>query len=193
MKKDKDQLTIKKVRAFVEEECKKPTNIFGHEIFTCHITLVVKYAKMLAKKCKADQDIVELAALLHDIAAIQDQNNRENHHISGAKEAERILKELKYPDDKIERVKHCVFSHRASKSIKRETIEAECVASADAMAHFNSVPQLFGSALIRLKMSPEESKEWISAKLERSWKKLTPEAKKITQDKYSAAKTLLKN
>jgi len=48
---------------------------------------------MLTSKTGADEEIVEIAALLHDIASIK-YNDVENHHISGAKEAERILKKL---------------------------------------------------------------------------------------------------
>ena len=70
--------------------------------------------------------------------------------------------------------------------------EAECIASADAMSHFDEIPQLFESALIRFKMNPEEGKKWILEKLKRDWKKLIPEAKKLVRDKYKAAKLLLK-
>jgi uncharacterized protein len=190
MKKYSYKEIVEKVRKLVERECKKPANIFGHAFWTCHILPVVKYAKVLAKRSKADKEVVELAALLHDIGVIQ--GDKPNHHISGTKEAERILKKFNYPQEKIKRIKHCVFSHRASKSIKRESIEAKCVASADAMAHFDEIPQLFESAFIRFKLNPGEGKKWLLDKLERDWKKLTPEARKLVKDKYEAIKLILK-
>lgn len=191
MKKYSHKEIVRKVEKLVEEECKKPANILGHAFWTYHIMSVVKYAKLLAKRLKADKEIVELAALLHDIGVVK--GDKANHHISGMKEAEKILKKFNYPQGKIEKIKHCVFAHRASKSIKRKTIEAKCIASADAMAHFDEIPQLFESAFIRFKLSPEDGKRWLLAKLERDWKKLIPEAKKIVKDKYKAIKLILKN
>lgn len=181
---------VRKVERMVEGECKKPVNIFGHAFWTYHIIPVVRYAKLLAKRFDANKEIVELAALLHDIGVIQ--GDKPNHHISGAKEAEEILKKFNYPQEKIEKIKHCIFAHRASESIPRKTIEAKCIASADAMAHFDEVSQLFESAFIRFKMNPEEGKKWILEKLKRDWKKLIPEARKLVRDKYDAAKLLLK-
>lgn len=179
----------KEVRKIVEEECKKPTNPFGYGFWTDHVLTVVKYATTLGKELKADKEIVELAALLHDIGVVK--GDSKNHHISGMEEAEKILKKFNYPQTKIENVKHCIFAHRASKSIKRKTIEAKVIASADAMAHFDEIPQLFESAFTRFKMNPDEGKRWILEKLKRDWKKLIPEARKLVRDKYNAAKLLL--
>ena len=54
---------------------------------------------------------------------------------------------------KIEKVKHCIHAHRGSKPIKRETVETDCVASADAMAHLDNIPSLLYFAFVRLKMN----------------------------------------
>jgi HD superfamily phosphodiesterase len=142
--------TVEKIRKLVEEECKKDSNIFGYNIWTAHIIPAVNFAKILAKKMNADLEIVEIAALLHDYAAIEGYAPN-THHISGAREAERILKELNYPKPKIEKIKHCIYAHRASQSIKRETKEAECVANADAMSHFDNIPSLFFWRLLCIK------------------------------------------
>jgi hypothetical protein len=40
-------------------------------------------------------------------------------------------------------------------------------------------------------MTIEEGKDWVRNKLERSWKKLIPEAKEIVLPKYEAVKLLL--
>jgi uncharacterized protein len=139
---------------------------------------------------QADEEIVEIAALLHDIAGIKDRDNYENHHLLGAEEAEKILKGFNYPQEKIEKIKHCILTHRGSKSIKRETLEAECVASADAMAHFDTIPALLHFVFVRLGMDVDEGTKWLRDKLDRSWTKLIPEAKEIVKDKYEATKTI---
>jgi len=190
MKKYSYKEIVKKVEKLVEEECKKPTNVFGYSFWTEHIIPMVRCARILGNRLGADKEIVELAALLHDIGVIK--GDSKNHHISGMKEAEKILKKFNYPPEKIEEIKHCIYAHRSSKSIKRKTMEAKCIASADAMAHFDKTPQLFESAFIRFKMNPEEGKKWLLAKLERDWKKLIPEARKLVKEKYKAIKLILK-
>jgi putative nucleotidyltransferase with HDIG domain len=184
-------LIVKKIRKLVEEECKKDTNIFGDEIWTYHVLSVARHARFLARKLHADEEIVEIAALLHDIAGIKDRGNYENHHLLGAEEAEKILRGFKYPQEKIEKIKHCIRAHRGSKSINRETLEAECVASADAMAHFDEIPALLHFAFVRLGMGVDEGSKWLRDKLNRSWSKLIPEAKEIIKDKYEATKIIL--
>lgn len=182
---------VEKIRKLVEEECRKDKNFFGDEIWTYHILSVVKYGKFLARKLDADEEIVEIAALLHDIASIKDKDNYENHHLLGAEEAEKILKGFKYPQEKIEKVKHCIYAHRGSKSINRETLEAKCVASADAMAHFDGIPALLYLVFVRFGMDMVEGTKWLKDKLDRSWSKLLPEAKEIIKDKYEATKIIL--
>jgi len=183
---------IEEIRKLVEKECKKDTNVFGYEIWVNHILSVVKFAKILAQKTDADQDIVEIAALLHDIASIKDEHKYAKHHILGAEEAERILKQYRYPKEKIEKVKHCILAHRASLSIKRMTKEADCVANADAITHFDNIPSLFYFVFVRRKMCVEEGTRWLRNKLQRSWNKMTLEAKEIVKNKYEASMTLLK-
>jgi len=166
---------IEKIKTIMKDKC---TDKYSWQY---HILPVVKYAKLLAKKLNADEEIVEVSAWLHDVKMFDDD---ENHHTSGPIEAEKILKELNYPNEKIEKVKHCIHSHRKSKDIKKESIEAECVASADVMAHFDSIPYLFYIAFTLRKMGLDEGKEWVKKKLERGWDKLIPEAKEMVKEKY---------
>ncbi len=175
---------IEKIKNIVKKECEKDNWSWDY-----HMVPVVKYANQLAEKLGADKEIVEISAWLHDITRLK--GDSENHHTSGPIEAEKILKELKYPQEKIEKIKHCIHAHRGSQSIKRETLEAECVASADAMAHFDNVSALLYVAFVKKLMNIEEGKIWVRNKFERSWKKLIPEAKEIVLPKYEAVKLFL--
>ncbi len=180
---------ITKVQEHIKELCEKD-KFYGMTAYNHHFVSVVKYADMLADKLNADKEIVLLGAWLHDVASII--GFYEDHHIKGAEYADKYLKEeFGLSEDKIEKVKHCILAHRGSKSIKRETVEAECVASADAMSHFDGVASLFRLALVVKKMSVEEANEFVRAKLQRSWNKLIPEAKEIVKEKYDAAMLLL--
>jgi uncharacterized protein len=181
---------IHDIERMVEQVCKQETNIFGFTIWTHHITHVVKNAKRLAKLLGADLEIVEIAALLHDFASVKDKNLYKDHHINSAIEAEKILKRFDYPAEKIEAVKHCIETHRGSVQEQWRSIEAQCVASADAMAHIQNVPALLYSAFNRGK-DIDEGVDWLRKKLERSWNKMIPQAQEIVKEKYEAALRIL--
>lgn len=181
---------IEQIRKHVEEQCKKEKNFFGMSAYTHHFISAVKYATRLAEKTGADKEIVEIAAWLHDIGSIL--GDYENHHVSGANYAEKLLKQLDYPPGKIERIKHCILAHRTSKNIPRETVEAECVANADVMSHFDNISSLFNLALITMNKDIDDAKKFVKEKLEKDWNKLTPEAKEIIKPKYEAMKILFR-
>ena len=191
MKKNNNKNTIENIKNLVKKACRKDTNAYGHGSWSHHILTVVKYSKMLARKLNADIEIVEIAALLHDYASVVNKEWKPEHHIRSAGLAEEILRKYKYPEDKINKVKHCIISHRASKQILRETIEAKIVASADALAHFDKVNSLLYFAFVYQKMSIDEGTKWVLDKLERSWKKLMPEAKEMVREKYKGIKIAL--
>ena len=183
---------IEEIEKIVENACKKKENVFGYGAWIYHISSVIKYSKLLAKKLNADTEIVVISALLHDYTSVLGKGDFKEHHITGAKEAEKLLKKFNYPKEKIEKVKHCILTHRGSTNLKRETIEAEIVASADAMAHFDNVAPLFHMVYAERKMEIDKGKEWLMAKFKRSWNKLLPEARDMVKDKYEAIKVLFR-
>lgn len=181
---------LQKVRKIVQEECQKNKR-YGSHTWKHHILKVVKYSKLLAKKLGADEELAELAALLHDLGSIK--YGEESHEITGQRETEKILKKLNYPQNTIDRVKECIASHRASKDVVPKTVEAKIVANADAMAHFDTVSILLRLGLDKYDHNEEKAAKWVLRKLERDWtKKLTiPQAKEMVVEKYRAAKLLL--
>ena len=62
----------------------------------------------LAETYNADKEIVELGALLHDIALMTKTGTRGDHHINGKLIAEQLLSQIDYPYDKKERVLNCI-------------------------------------------------------------------------------------
>jgi len=186
-------MIVKEIAKTVEAACKQPANYFGYEIWSHHILPAAKYSKLMAKKLGANEEIVEIASLLHDYASVKDYKLYEDHHIHGAKLAEEILQKYNCPVGKIEQVKNCIPSHRGSKAAQKLTKEAICVRDGDSMAHFDSISALFYLAFFSHKMNLNEANEWLMQKLERSWNKLSPKAKKVIRDKYVASKILLKS
>lgn len=182
---------ISKISNIVEEQCKADTNVFGYEGWTDHITVVVKYSKILAEVLKADKEIVEIAALLHDYASVKDEKMYKEHNIHGAIEAEKILKSFNYPKEKIEKVKECIIQHRGSVLLEKTSKESICVASADAMSHIDNMPALLYLAYCNKGMDTSEGAKWVRNKIERSWNKLCPEAKNIMKEKYDSVQNVL--
>jgi len=171
--------------------------------FKYHIKSVVKNALLLANKLKADKEVVEMAAYLHDISRsrflerddVEKFVRKNEHHILGAEESKKILKEHGYGDEFAEKVAHCVLAHRGRQGPEPETLEAEIIACADAMAHFDMFLGLVPVFIKTNKGSFEKAIDELEGKMQRNWnKKLTlPEAKKISKEKYEAIMLLIKS
>ena len=182
---------IDQVEKIVRETCAKETNEFTYALET-HFIPVVTNAKILAEKLGADLEIVTLAAWLHDYASVYDAKLMPEHHLHSPKFAQEILSKLNYPQDKIAQVKHCIEAHRGSQKIPRQTIEAECVASADAMAQITKFPALLILAWKVHSMDYQPGIDWALAKMERGWNKLMPEARELVKDQYEAIRKVFK-
>lgn len=109
-----------------------------------HLKYVLMEATNLAQEYGANLEIVQLGALLHDIALLEKVGAKADHHENGKILAEQILREYNYPDDKKQQVLGCVLHHRSSKNAKN--LEELCVADADILAHFDNIPMLFDAA-----------------------------------------------
>ncbi len=181
----------------IKKELLKRCNIYNekynYDFWNDHIKYVVKNAIELAKKYGADIEIVELGALLHDIAMPSEFGPREEHNIYGAKIADELLTKLNYPQDRKESVKECILRHRGSKDLPRNTIEEQCVADADVMAHFDCIPSLFHLAFGKNEMglSLEEGTEFVKKKLERDYNKLSQRTKEVLKEKYENIVSIL--
>lgn len=177
---------IKDIRKHVFSLCKGS----GWE-WEKHILSVVRYSKMLAKKLGADKEICEMSALLHDIKKIKGE--KKDHHITGSKEAENILKSYGYPKDKIDKVKDCILTHSSDKKYAPKSVEAKIVYCADALSHFDNFLSLAQYLFIIKKMDVEECRKRLIKKFKKSYKKIIlKEAKQIADPKYEAIKIILK-
>lgn len=174
----------------IYKRANKPSNKFGIGCYY-HIEAVVKNAQILANKFNADEEIVIIAAWLHDIASITDYSLYEMHHIHGADIAEDILKQFNYEQKKIKKVKECILNHRGSINNKKLTIEEKCVADADAISHFDNIPSLLYLAYVNKKMDIKDGRNFVIEKLKRSYNKLSESSKELYKDKYDSAMSLL--
>ena len=182
---------IKEIYDEVKRRCMLPSNAYGIGAWDHHIELVYKIAIEICYKYGAKHDIVALAALLHDIASVTDKSYTEEHHIIGAQMAEELLSSYQISREDLELIKKCILNHRGSRLVEKTTPEEICLADADAMAHFYSVPSLLRMVYVEKNMSIDEGAEFVYKKLERSYTKLSDKGKEIILPNYEAAKTLL--
>lgn len=97
-----------------------------------HTERVFNLAIKIGKKEKVDLDIIKASALLHDIARLKEDKKEISCHAEhGAEIAEKILRDMNFPEDKTVKVAHAIKVHRHSKGLKAETKEAEILQDAD--------------------------------------------------------------
>lgn len=100
-----------------------------------HVFRVYNLCLLISKYEKdVDLDILIPAALLHDIARVeesQDKTGEVDHAILGSEIAEGILKQLGHEEGKIEKIKHCIVTHRFRTGNEPKTIEAKILFDSD--------------------------------------------------------------
>jgi uncharacterized protein len=97
-----------KLKEIVEKELKEASP--AHDV--SHVIRVYNLCLHLAKyEFDADLDVLKTAALLHDIARVREGQDVD-HAVLGAEMSEKILRELAYPKEKINLIKHCIIAHR---------------------------------------------------------------------------------
>lgn len=181
---------VGKVKAFVKSECERPTSKYGYGPYLNHFKPTADYAQKLADKLGGDEEVILIAAWLHDIGSII--KGRKDHHITGTVIAEEKLKEFNYPQDKIDLVKACILNHRGSQKNDRKTIEEKIIADADAMSNFDNLAGIFEAALVYEEKTQNEAKRSAKRKLQNKWNQLHFDySKKVIRPKYKAAMILL--
>jgi uncharacterized protein len=174
----------------IKRRCELPSNFFGMGCFY-HIKAVADNAAILAKQFGANEEVVIIAAWLHDVASITDYNLYEEHHIHGVEMAKEILEKFDYDKEKIARVQSCVLNHRGSIAGERLSLEEICVADADAISHFDNIPSLLYLAYVKRNLGIDEGKEFVKAKLIRSYEKLSAESKNFYREKFEQVMKVL--
>jgi len=89
-----------------------------------HVLRVMRLAVRIAEAEGADVAVVQMAALLHDVA-----DSRHDHHLVGAQIARELLAEE--PESFVNAVVHCIEAHRFSQLPEPATLEAQCLNDAD--------------------------------------------------------------
>jgi len=98
-----------------------------------HTMRVYNLCLHLAKEEKdVNMNVLEAAAILHDIAREEENNNHGlDHALLGAEMAGLILKDFDFTTDEVKNIKHCISAHRYRNDIHPKTIEAKILFDAD--------------------------------------------------------------
>ncbi len=160
-------------------ECFKKEDDEHYDFWNNHIKFVVKESLILAEKYNADKEIVELGAMLHDIALMSKVGTKADHHENGAKIARSLLEKYKVLPSKIDKILGCVLHHRASKNA--ENIEELCVADADILAHFDNIPMCLFSFSKRFTLNDIQE---IKTLFEKDFDDLSENTKILFRPKY---------
>lgn len=98
-----------------------------------HTQRVCNLCVFIGEKEKADMEILQLAAILHDIGRnCQDKSNGKICHAErGAVLAEKLLEKYSLEKEKIDRIIHCIESHRFRNNKIPQSKEAKTLYDAD--------------------------------------------------------------
>ena len=117
-------LFLKNLESIVKEKMSK---LDGTAHSYEHVNRVVKIATFLAKKEKANVELVQIGALLHDIGWAAGRP----HNETVAELAKKILEEINYSNEEIEKVTGIVLHHPLAFKDRLETLEEKIVWDAD--------------------------------------------------------------
>lgn len=188
---------MKKLELFdyVKNKCKMYDEQFQNKtnFWVTHVFPVIKTAQELSKEFSSiDNDVIEIAALLHDIACVENYTmNWANHHEIGVMIAEELIGN-DLPQSKVLAIQDCIKTHRGSvKSLDRSN-EAVIISDADAIVHFQTVSQI-----VEWRMALGEQSlvaiDYTLRKIDNSFDKMSMQNQKKFENLYfSAKKELLK-
>lgn len=178
----------------IRNEIIKRSNLFEEQtkgtkdeynIYNEHIKYVYDYVILLSKDKNVDKEVLEISALLHDIAMTNRNLDRFKHNEYGEKIAQDLLMNLNYPKDKIEKVKKCILNHSSKRKDFRTTEEEKILVDADSLSHFDSIKNLYNLAHNVMELDDNESIKFIQDKLTRDYNEISDELKYLVEDKYS--------
>ena len=109
-----------------------------------HVERMTGWCQLLGPKMSADMEVLLAGALLHDVGVVV---NRKNHYTVGRKRASEILKEVGFPEEKLEDALHVLESHSRYGGPDPQSTEAKVGQDADALEYIGAIGIL--RALVR--------------------------------------------
>lgn len=101
-----------------------------------HIKRTLAWAKKLGQELEANMEVLIPGVMLHDIGVTKD---RKKHYQRGIEQAEKILREIKFPAPKISEVLHVIEAHSRYGGPAPRTLEAKIMWDVDAIDYVGAV------------------------------------------------------
>jgi uncharacterized protein len=153
-----------------------------------HVNAVVTLAVRLAKLTGADEEIVEAAAWLHDIA----KEHGNSHPQRGAKYARRFLPKTTFPAHKIEQVAQAIEQHMGLwLDQPLESLEAQVLWDADKLAKIGLTAAFHWTAMSLADAKPHTTEDFIKNGRKPTWQAKTVESMHTAPARHAAATRLL--
>ena len=153
--------------------------------YYCHIQFVVEIALRLCEEYNGDKEIIEIAAMLHDIGR-DNEINEETHYEAGKRIAKEILKDIEIDNVKKEKILKCISNHDGKE--EPSFLEESIIITADAGSKIE-----FHEAFMLMckKKTYDEKLEWGEKYLEKGFLNIKIESyrDKITS-KYQELKSI---
>jgi len=129
-------MSFAEAKELVRRKFEKEKRDSSHD-FT-HVARVLKYAEMLAKKEKADLEIVRYAALFHDYVREAEHEIKGDHANLSAKAAEKILPRY-VAKEKIPAIVRAIRCHSRRSGVRPKAPEDKIIWDADKLDGFGSI------------------------------------------------------
>jgi uncharacterized protein len=164
-----------------------------------HHMRVWRNAKKLADRNSVDEEVLIAACFLHDIAAYYPNEVKKNSQQEDAKRAKKILRQVRFPKDKIAKVVEAIECHGSDpkNKQKRKSMEAIILADADKLEAFGplGVARIIMVKTLRGSDLEEITRDFYFEKhLEKKWTALTlKQSKKLGRADYEYSKKFFKD
>ena len=137
-------------------------------LYDNHVLVVAMYARKLAKKYGANEDLSEAAALLHDIADAKMARIDPNHEEASLEIARRIMTVVGFSAEEIALVvDDAIRYHSCYDGKKPNSKEGLILATADSLAHLKTDFYVFAAWAFGKTRTLDELKEWAIKKIDR--------------------------
>ena len=164
MSKAKDE-RFRRIEAGARELMKEALPSHGWD----HVERVRRLARRIGAAEGADETVVELAAILHDTGRLEE--DRSKGEICHAQVSEKIAREILtgegFGNTLIDKVCHCILTHRFRKERTPETVEAKVLFDADKLDSIGATgiarAFLFAGEVGAILHNPEVAPEQTSA------------------------------
>ena len=157
-----------------------------------HTYRVYKRAEEIAKRMKdekIDIEALRISCLLHDI--VEPYDRKQDHVELSLREAERILKEIDYPEDRIQKVLNIISEHSLESDKTPSSIEAKILFDADKLEGSGAIgiARVF-SFCGQNKKTPAEAIEWYKEEIRKATPRLQTEiGRSIAQESFEYVKS----